>query len=444
MSDSPKIGYGSGVASLIGDAGISLDGQSVQIPDESVVDMQDDMSKSVQIPSGSVYDMQDDISSINEYSYYRGMSEPLEIRIIGTAENTEVDNVELLTPSSNVLTNTEGDGKAGQEHDNTMSTAINLSIGDSQKKPPNMKNTSKLSVHRKQRRTLVPKWVAAAPVWLKCVIIFSTAMLVGAVVLVSVALTTALTHQTATSSATLDDTVLSAPNEYDAISTPAPLSTTGALPFDTYAGNTDEPVDDDTGIVEGPVDDANILSPTLAPSLAVTESATPAPSASTSEAVKPAATPRPTVAEQPIDEADDISAPSSTAEDSDTVSAPAPSNPPTLSPDSATQAGQGASGGNKDNTVDSTSTQYDPYVTTFFVTGGRFTNDGLTALPSQLQSMPVRGGTSFMVHLGDWNSPYATRCDEQSYRDVNSLFSNSSAPVYFLPGDNDFNGTSSF
>ena len=96
MADSPHNMYGSGVASLIGDTGISLDGQSVQIPDESVFDTHDDdvskdvrmphdsvyarqgntASKSVPIPDDAVYDMQDDVSSINDYSYYRGTGGP--------------------------------------------------------------------------------------------------------------------------------------------------------------------------------------------------------------------------------------------------------------------------------------------------------------------------------------------------------------------------------
>ena len=149
------------------------------------------------------------------------------------------------------------------------------------------------------------------------------------------------------------------------------------------------------------------------------------PAPSIAVIAEPVATPVPNGGGQTIDEADDTAAAAPTTQ--------LPSS--TTKPD--TQAGSGA---NAENDNEPTSTEYDPYVTTFFVTGGRFTNDGLTSLPSQLRSMPVRGGTSFLVHLGDRNSPYATRCDEQSYADVGSLFSNSSMPVYFIPGDNDYNG----
>jgi hypothetical protein len=431
MSDSPLNLYGSGVASLIGDTGISLDGQSVQIPEDSVYDMQGDnvsksvqsvqipddtaydtqdnnISKSVQIPDDSVYDLQDDVSSINDYSYYRGVGGPPQIKIIGTAESMEEGNIEVLSPSSLASTK-EGDGKAGKNQDKTMTTAVDLSLGDNPKKPPYMKNTSKLSVHQKQRRSWMPKWVSTAPTWLKCFIIISTAFLVGAVVLVTVALTTALANETATSPATVDYPSPSASNDHQIVSSPAPTSPTGMLPFDSY-GAADDLVDDDAGNKENTMADSMTPSPTV--------NKDPSPTVAESSSIM--VTLEPTGGGKPTDEADDA-----------VTSVPTAQSSTTTNSDATTVVDQ----------VGSTSAQYDPYVTTFFVTGGRFTNDDLSLLPSQLQSMPARGGTSFLVHLGDWNSPYATRCDKQSYDDVSDLFSNSSMPVYFIPGDNDYNGT---
>ena len=46
-----------------------------------------------------------------------------------------------------------------------------------------------------------------------------------------------------------------------------------------------------------------------------------------------------------------------------------------------------------------------------------------------------------MFHLGDWNSPFATSCNEASFQVVDELFQNSPVPVYFVPGDNEYNGT---
>jgi hypothetical protein len=77
---------------------------------------------------------------------------------------------------------------------------------------------------------------------------------------------------------------------------------------------------------------------------------------------------------------------------------------------------------------------------TFYLTGGRFIDDALTALPDQLASLPNKDGHTVMFHLGDWNSPFATECDEQSYQTNVDLYSNSTVPVYFVPGDNEYNG----
>ena len=83
----------------------------------------------------------------------------------------------------------------------------------------------------------------------------------------------------------------------------------------------------------------------------------------------------------------------------------------------------------------------DMEVVTFYVTGGKYFNDVLELAPERLQSLPTKMGTSFLVNVGDWNSPSDdTRCDEKAYSDVDSLFSNSSIPVYFVPGDNEYNG----
>jgi hypothetical protein len=48
-----------------------------------------------------------------------------------------------------------------------------------------------------------------------------------------------------------------------------------------------------------------------------------------------------------------------------------------------------------------------------------------------------------MYHYsGDWNSPFATSCVESYYYQTNvDLYKQSAIPVYFVPGDNEFNGT---
>jgi hypothetical protein len=46
----------------------------------------------------------------------------------------------------------------------------------------------------------------------------------------------------------------------------------------------------------------------------------------------------------------------------------------------------------------------------------------------------------FVAHLGDWNSPEYTGCDGAAYQDIADLFTASTVPVYFVPGDNEYNG----
>jgi len=74
----------------------------------------------------------------------------------------------------------------------------------------------------------------------------------------------------------------------------------------------------------------------------------------------------------------------------------------------------------------------------FYLTAGRPRGDTLTYLAGNLTNLPVEPD-SFLLHLGDWNSPFSTQCVESAYQTVDALFSNSSVPVYFVPGDNEYN-----
>jgi hypothetical protein len=80
-----------------------------------------------------------------------------------------------------------------------------------------------------------------------------------------------------------------------------------------------------------------------------------------------------------------------------------------------------------------------PEVFTFYVTGGRYSDDERALVPDRLENLPKNKGTSFLLHIGDWNSP-SQGCGEQMYQDASTLFSTSSVPVYMVPGDNEYNG----
>ena len=204
----------------------------------------------------------------------------------------------------------------------------------------------------------LPLWITEAPKWLKIVIVLSTALLVGAIVLIGVG--AALAVQT---------------NQSES------LSSTSTAPGPTP-----------TVVDPSPPDSSN---PPV-----------PVPTMTTSDGI---ATIAPTIA---TGEQDDVPAPASTP------TLPAVTTPEQSSP----------------SLVPTNSS------VTFFATGGRFTGDALAALPQQLQTLPLFDANAVLFHLGDWNSPFATSCVEQSYQDNVNLFSNSAVPVYFVPGDNEYNG----
>jgi hypothetical protein len=102
---------------------------------------------------------------------------------------------------------------------------------------------------------------------------------------------------------------------------------------------------------------------------------------------------------------------------------------PTLPPTNSTAANNSSApipSGNASNLI------------TFYATGGRFPVSILPNVPSLLKTLPVAEG-EFMVNLGDWNNP-ATGCPYQNYASESQLFKNSSMPVYFVVGDNEYNG----
>jgi hypothetical protein len=91
------------------------------------------------------------------------------------------------------------------------------------------------------------------------------------------------------------------------------------------------------------------------------------------------------------------------------------------------------------NQTDPLTDTQDPEVFTFYVAGGRYSDDERALVPERLENLPNNMGTSFLLHIGDWNSP-SGGCEEQSYQDANTLFSTSPVPVYMVPGDNEYNG----
>jgi hypothetical protein len=333
-------------------SGVSLDGRSLILPSGEDRAMADD-----------------DVSSINTSNYdFKG-----DMRILGPADNGEdqgyAGRPNMETPAH------DDDGyhkKSRQAQQNGAYEHKNYdyNTGMSANNNPNSNRHSKddktLGTVDSQDGGCLPFWITEAPAWLKMVIVLSTALLVGAIVLIGVGAALAVQNDQAQQQLQNqgDDFAPSFPN--------LPTQSATVMPE----------MDDD---LSSPVA-VGVPFPTAAPE-------------------EPEPTPDPT------------EAPPSTSPPTEQGATPAPTPAPTSAPTSSKVS--------------------------FFVTGGRFTGETLAALPDQLATLPdwQGDGQTNLFHLGDWNSPYATQCVEESYEANTELYQNSAVPVYFVPGDNEFNGT---
>jgi hypothetical protein len=250
------------------------------------------------------------------------------------------------------------------EHHNDLSQA--------QKNKMSRSESNSVNTMDSEEGGCLPLWITDAPTWLKLVIVLSTALLVGAIVLIGVGAALAVQEEKLAEKQ-INDAPFSAPFN-------APVAAPITSP-----------------------DDSPVMSPNDPPS----------------------GTPDNPPAASPV--SGPVSAPTNEADDP--TPAPVATNQPPLAPGSTAAPTRSATPAPTGTTV------------SFFVTGGRFTGDSLAALPEQLQSLPNLDGNSVMFHLGDWNSPFATSCVESSYQTNVALYNQSAIPVYFVPGDNEFNGT---
>lgn len=324
---------------------LSLDGRSLNIPNDGT---DEDMSSLGTSKNGGY-----NFSTGNAIGYIGDM------RIIGRAE--EYDNEEeapvppYRSPMPSPYPHSGGASAGDYDFQRTdYSVQTEEKDGDG---PPMIAN--KKEEDKKKNKTksgCLPGWIVGAPFWLKIVIICSTALLIGAVVLIGVGAALAK-GGLRSSSDKQDQNQSSTPAEVPAppgVTTTAP--TASAVQTSPPAGGTGAPTENPT---KTPLDS------TLVPN-------------------------------------------------SNTTGIPADDSTGELSISSAVN---------------------------FFAIGGRFDDEALSALTDDLQTLPNINGNTVMFHLGDWNSPYATSCEESSYSQNVEVYQQSSIPVYFVPGDNEFNGT---
>jgi hypothetical protein len=266
------------------------------------------------------------------------------MRIVGRAEDYDYDDGAPLPPHRSPMTpsHLETGEYDFQTNDYSVHTEEKIAA-------QTLGEKDEINEKEAHKSGCLPAWITGAPYWLKLVIIFSTALLVGAVILIAVGASLAFNKSSSSN------------NADQSPSTTAPTKVAGTT-----------------------------VAPTIAPSKAGNE----------------------------------ITAPENNLEDFSTL-------PPTIAPVQATVWPV---------TEPSFNSTWSESKVNFFLLGGRFDGEALTDLTNSLATLPNIDGNTVLFHLGDWNSPYATSCVESSYALNAEVYQQSSIPVYFVPGDNEFNG----
>jgi hypothetical protein len=330
----------------------------------------------------------DDMSSLGTSKYtYRGDGATNtvgyigDMKIVGKANNYETD------PSAQLTSRYETD--PAMQYGDYDVRAYDDSLSAAEDKDADLTQSFEEKKDEEEKATksnCIPQWIIEAPFWLKLIIIASIALLIGALALIVVG--GQLSGGGLFSAFRQDDK-----NPTDDLGN-MPIRTKPAVMIATSPAPTNAPsLVAPTEPTTASLTTAFTLSPTGYPSTAFptkypTQSSTKYPTQSpTTKSPTGYPTKNPTVA---------------------------PTKYPTQSPTSS-----------KVN---------------FLIIGGRFDGDDTKILEYGLKSLPNVDGDTILVHLGDWNSPYTTSCDEDSFiTNVNS-FKQSSVPVYFVPGDNEYNG----
>lgn len=327
----------------------------------------------------------DDMSSLGTSKYtYRGDGATNNVRYIGDMKIVSKDTDPAVQYGDYDL----------QKYDDSLPTAedkdADLTQSFEEKKDEEEKAT---------KSNCIPLWIIEAPLWLKLIIIASIALLIGALVLIVVG------------GQLSGEGLLSAFRQDDKNST----DNLGDMPIQTDApenSTSESGAANDIVFIDLPaVMVATSPAPTNAPSLvAPTEPTTASPTGAFTKSPTGYPTKSPTVAPTKYPTVAPTKYPTQSPTKYPTV---APTEYPTQSPTSS-----------KVN---------------FLIMGGRFDGDDTKILENGLKSLPNVDDSTILIHLGDWNSPYTTSCDEDSFiTNVNS-YKQSSVPVYFVPGDNEYN-----
>lgn len=246
------------------------------------------------------------------------------------------------------------------------------------------------------KKRCLPQWLYKAPLWLKIIIIASVALLIGAAVLIVAGAILAKRDTVSSSAAEESKNGEAKPPTFkfpSSLPTSPPFAASGNVPMIN-----ETPVE---ALTEGPTGFPTTSSPTAPQTISPTTFPTTEPT------VAPT-TLEPTRAPTTSPTANPTATPTFTPTPPPTTKSPTPS--PTQE------------------------------MINFYVMGGRFDEEEITGL----ESLPKFDGNTILVHLGDWNSPYTTLCSEDSFTSNAESYQKSTVPVYFVPGDNEYNGRSFF
>jgi hypothetical protein len=354
---------------IIVGAGISLDGESLVLPDGSVFAG----SPSLVLTDGDDYG--DEVSSMNSSLHGREFND---IKIVGT------------TPMSLDLSTTENSSSEGHLHvfEGTEGTANSQGC---------------------KSRSCFPVWIRTAPCWLKVILGGSLAFFISATLLVGlgVALSTDQDNDASQN--------VRIPTSFAAPTTPPALAPSPTIFGSQYDPTMDSSPQNDLTMDTSPQNDLTMDSSSQNDPTMDTSPQNDSTMDSSSQ--------------------NDPTMDTSTAGQTDWTES-MPSTPPTLPPTQVPSREPSA----LPSPTETQEVEVEVEVVTFFVTGGRDVDSERALTPERLGNLPQKMGSSFLLNIGDWNSP-SLGCEEQAYEDVDTLFRNSSVPVYFVPGDNEYNGT---
>lgn len=378
---------------------ISLDGRSLIVPDTGMEPF-DDMSSL----GTSKYGVGDGGGGGGANYYGASIGYIGDMRIIGRASDDNYDDVAPATAGGAASTSKRSSSRHSYINDMSYAIGADYSVQDVEGVLPpesdagfdnSMEKDDDPSNNNNKDVGCLPTWLATAPFWLKIVIVSSTALLIGAVVLIGVGASLATGGSSSSSSSTTTTTNQNVP------AGPAPTQ----------------------------VPNAGFPAPTPVPNTGVDGTESPIEAVPTESTMTAAPSARPPV--QPPVEVNSTKPPV----------AGAPTEPPATIGNAPTQSPAytelpietaAPSTANQPSTA--------PTTISFYVMGGRFDGEALAQLTTDLQMLPTNNN-EVLFHLGDWNSPFATSCDEASYGLNAETYQQSSVPVYFVPGDNEFNGT---